>query len=239
MQVGERVLLSYDLVLFDADGTLWDYNAGERTALIGALNRAGLPFDDDVIARYRAINAELWRLIEGAQASTEFIRVERFRRFLSELGSTLDAEEVASDYLSRLAVQAIPVDGAGELIEGLSGHVKMAILTNGISEVQRSRFALSGFAGYIQELIISEEVGVAKPDPAIFAHAMEIMACGDRHRVLMVGDSLASDIKGGAAAQVVTCWFNPSAAPNASGIQPDFEIRRLSEVSGIVGIPRG
>ena len=66
MQVGERVLLSYDLVLFDADGTLWDYDAGERTALIGALNRAGLPFDDDVIARYRAINAELWRLIEGA-----------------------------------------------------------------------------------------------------------------------------------------------------------------------------
>lgn len=229
--------LSYDLVLFDADGTLWDYDAGERQALTEALERVKLPCGQEVISRYRAINAELWGLIERAVVSTEFVRVERFRRLLAELGSPLQAESIASDYLSRLAMQAVPMDGAARLLEQLSGRVKMAILTNGISAVQRSRFALSGFGGHIEQLIISEEVGVAKPDPAVFAYAMNLMGCPDRKRVLMVGDSLSSDIKGGAAAHVATCWFNPSAAPNTSGVLPDYEIRSLRQVCAIVGLP--
>ncbi|OPZ62258.1 MAG: putative HAD-hydrolase YfnB [Firmicutes bacterium ADurb.Bin506] len=228
--------LSYDLVLFDADGTLWDYDAGERRALGEALEHAGLPSDQDVIRRYRAINAELWALIERGVVSTEFVRVERFRRFLAEIGSTVNAERVAVDYLNRLARQAIPMDGAADLLKTLSGHVRMAILTNGISEVQRSRFALSGYGAHIEQLIISEEVGVAKPDPAIFAFAMSAMGCQDRRRVLMVGDSLTSDIRGGAAADIATCWFNPSAAPNTSDTVPDYEIRRLSELCSIVGL---
>lgn len=231
-------MLNFDLVIFDADGTLWDYDTGERKALEAALAAFGVPYDESVLQRYRSINSELWRLLEQNVVNSDFVRVERFRKLLSELGIDMhpfDVQRVAADYLERLSAQAVPMKGAEELLRLLSGRVRMAILTNGISAVQRSRFALSGFGRYINDLIISEEVGVAKPDPAVFVHCLNRLGCTRPERALMVGDSIASDIRGGAAAGIVTCWFNPHGAPNLSDITPDYEIRRLSQLPELLG----
>lgn len=225
----------YDLVLFDADGTLFDYDAGEAAALEHTLGGFGLTCGPTVTARYRRINASLWAQLEQGAIGSGFVRVERFRRLFEELGCTADPVDASSTYLDALSRQAQVMDGAVELLKSLSGRFRIAILTNGISSVQRSRFRMSGLDHLVERLIISEEVGAAKPDPAIFDFTLQAMGCRDRDRVIIVGDSLASDMKGGAAASIATCWFNPAATPNTSNVIPDFEIRALRELVDIVG----
>jgi 2-haloacid dehalogenase len=109
------------------------------------------------------------------------------------------------------------------------------VLTNGLADVQRPRIASSSLAGVVEHIVISEEVGAAKPDPAIFAVALARMGAPDPRDVLLIGDSLSSDIAGGVAAGLDTCWFNPRAMPRGNGPVPTYEIRRLEELLPLIG----
>ena len=110
----------------------------------------------------------------------------------------------------------------------------MVVLTNGLPEVQRQRLAGSAIRTYLAGLVISGEVGAAKPDPRIFDAAFEVMGRPEREEVLMVGDSLTSDIAGGKAHGIDTCWFNPQGNPRTLEVKPRYEIRSLRELLDIV-----
>jgi 2-haloacid dehalogenase len=103
-------------------------------------------------------------------------------------------------------------------------------VTNGLADVQRPRLARSAIGALFDTVVVSEEVGVAKPDARIFEHALRQLGHDDRSTVLMVGDSLASDIQGGCNAGMQTCWLNPSGAANGTAIEPTFEIASLAEL---------
>ncbi len=107
------------------------------------------------------------------------------------------------------------------------------LITNGLAEVQRPRFAASSIRRHFEGLVISEEVGAAKPDPRIFDVAFAKMEDPKRTEVLMVGDSLSSDIKGGNDSGIDTCWFNPSGRNGEHGVEPKYEIRKLDELLDI------
>jgi 2-haloacid dehalogenase len=100
--------------------------------------------------------------------------------------------------------------------------------------VQRPRFAASSIGGLFSETVISEEVGLAKPDPAIFDLAFERIGRPPKERVLMVGDNLGLDILGGANYGIDTCWYNPAGEPNGHGVEPRYEIRSLHKLLEIV-----
>lgn len=109
------------------------------------------------------------------------------------------------------------------------------LITNGLAAVQRPRFASSSIGRFFPEVVISEELGIAKPDPAIFDHAFERIGRPAKDRVLMVGDNLGSDILGGVNYGIDTCWFNPEAASNGHEVEPVYEIRFLREILEILG----
>lgn len=219
------------MILFDADGTLFDFQRAERHALSETMARFDLEYDDERHpVLYTTINRELWRQLEQGMLTAGALKVERFRRFLVGCEVTLGPEAFSREYLRQLATSSHLLDGAEALLATIRPRVRLGLVTNGLADVQRPRLARSPIGPMFDTVVVSEEVGVAKPDARIFEHALRQLQHDDRETVLMVGDSLESDIQGGLNAGLRTCWFNPSGAANGTAIEPMFEVASLWEL---------
>ncbi|TCM99470.1 2-haloacid dehalogenase [Paenibacillus sp. BK033] len=223
--------MNYDVILFDADDTLFDYKKAEDFALTSVFGEFGVQSPDtDFAALYRTINQELWNDFEKGAISLAELRVERFSRLFNGTGLAIGAEEFSNRYLGYLGAGAYLIDGAVELVEELRSKVRLAIITNGIREVQLSRFSKAGVDRYFEHIIVSEDTGFQKPHIGIFDYAFKKLGITDPSRVLIVGDSLTSDIQGGLNSGMDTCWYNPHNKTNTTPVKPKFEIKQLSEV---------
>ncbi|WP_379132213.1 YjjG family noncanonical pyrimidine nucleotidase [Paenibacillus sp. sgz500958] len=225
--------MKYELILFDADDTLFDYEMAERHALHSAFEQFGYPAgaaEHTVV--YKEINKALWRELELGLISSMALRVERFRRLFATQGLELEPEVFSEAYLKYLGEGSFLIPGAVELCGELDG-LRLAIITNGIREVQTSRIQGSLLCNTFEQVIISEEAGCQKPEKGIFDYAFNKLGLTDKDKVLIVGDSLTSDIQGGINYGIDTCWYNPRGAVNASNLQPTYEIRDLSELLAI------
>lgn len=220
--------MNYEIILFDADDTLFDYEMAEKHALHSAFEHFGYPAGAaEYTSSYKEINRGLWRELELGHITSELLRVERFRRLFAAHGLELSPEAFSAAYLDYLGKGTFLMPGAVELCRELA-DVRLAIITNGIKDVQTSRIRDSLLCRTFESVIISEEAGCQKPEPGIFDYAFAQLKITDKERVLMVGDSLTSDIQGGNNYGLDTCWFNPRGIRNESGIRPTYEIRELS-----------
>ena len=226
--------VKYRWLLFDADGTLFDYDRAEATALRRAFARFDQPFEPEYAAAYRRINADLWRAYERGEIDQDRLRLERFARLFAALGLDLNAAQFSAIYLQHLAQAAYLIPGAEDVLTALHGKMGLALITNGVADVQRSRLGRSTIGGYLSPWIISGEVGVAKPDRAIFEIAFRAMGQPRKKEVLIIGDSLTSDMEGGRSFGIDTCWFNPRGKPRPPGIEVHYEIRDLREILHLV-----
>jgi 2-haloacid dehalogenase len=224
----------YPWLLFDADDTLFDFRRAEVDALRDAFHDAGIPCEPAWYDAYRVVNARAWRELEAGRLSSARVRVVRFEHLFADIGCDLDPAAFAERYLHHLAIQATLVDGARELLDAVRATHHLAIVTNGLAEVQRPRLARSAIAPWIEHLVISEEIGVAKPHPAYFEAVFERIGRPPLGDVLVIGDSLSSDIAGGRAAGLDTCWYNPSGLARVDEPEPTYEIRRLAHLRAIV-----
>ena len=225
----------YRWLLFDADGTLFDYDTAEATALVATWDGLGLARPAGLVAAYRRINAELWKLYEAGGISQPVLQVERFVRLLAELDGGAEPEVLSRDYLVQLARQTFLLPGARELLEWARDRFRLALITNGIPQVQRPRIRRSGFDRLFPVVVISGEEGVAKPSPAIFDIALRRMGGPEPREVLLIGDSLSSDVRGGVDYGIDTCWYNPAGLELGDGPEPQHEIRQLGELRAILG----
>ena len=121
-------------------------------------------------------------------------------------------------------------DNSIELIETLHKSYRLAIVTNGLTSVQDKRIRKSSIAKFFETIVISEEVSTAKPNPKIFEHTLKSMNFFDKSKVLMIGDSLSSDIQGGINFGIDTCWYNPNKVINETSIKPTYEISNFDEL---------
>jgi 2-haloacid dehalogenase len=210
----------YKGFLFDADNTLFDYDRAEREALTETLGDAfaGIPLEK-TLAAYQEINAGFWRRFEQGTVRLEELKAGRFQALLDALGRDGDAEAISSRYLQELSQRAYFLPHAREVIERLSPACRLAIVTNGIGMVQRGRLARSGIGHHFQALIISEELGIAKPDPRFFEAAVRAISLRP-DELLCVGDNPASDIEGARAAGIDACWYAPRRQPWPGPAQP-------------------
>jgi 2-haloacid dehalogenase len=226
--------MRYRWVLFDADGTLFDYDAAETAALEQTFRASGQPFQRGYAGLYRQINVQIWQAFERGEISPDRLRVRRFEQLLAAIGVDADPQAFSEGYLRHLAQGTALVEDALDVVQALHGNVGLLIITNGLAEVQRERFEGSALRDYFPDLVISEEVGAAKPDGRIFEIAFQRMNNPRKEEVLMVGDSLTSDIQGGNQYGIDTCWFNPGGHPRPAGVTVCYEIRRLGELLRIV-----
>lgn len=226
--------MPYTTLLFDADGTLFDYDRAETWALTETFRQYGLHFEPGYSQRYRQVNDPLWEAFENGQMTQVRLKVLRFERLFEALGFDVDADAFSASYSRQLGLATFLIDGAHELVAGLSGQHRMLLLTNGLTDVQRPRFHASTIGRFFEDWIISEEVGVAKPDPRIFDIAFERLGGPEKREVLIIGDSLTSDMAGGVAYGIDTCWYNPAGRQADPALAITYEIQSLAQLPAVV-----
>lgn len=199
--------MKYDLLLADADGTLFDFLAGEKNAVQAMLERFSLPRDGETVALYSRINESHWKRFERGETTQAILRVERFADFLQALGTRGDPAAMSETYVDLLGQQRILLPGALELCRAVSARMPVFLVTNGLSKVQRSRFEGCAIAPYVAGFLISEEAGRPKPDPHMLLTAMELCGVSDPRRAVMLGDSVSADIAAASAAGVDSVLF--------------------------------
>ncbi len=226
--------MRYQWIIFDADGTLFDYDLAENSALQLSFQHFGYDYKPEYLVLYRKFNKELWDAFELGNATIKNLKVKRFELLLNEIGIPVDAHKFSQQYLKQLSLGTQLISGAMKILESLSGKVGLILMTNGVKEVQRSRLDLSTIKSYFSDIIISDEVGVAKPDRKIFEIALENMSISDKSTILMVGDNLSSDIKGGIDFGIDTCWYNPKQKEVDPRIRATYEINDLADILSII-----
>lgn len=224
----------YTLILIDADDTLFDFSLTERIAVEKTFRGmdAGVPYDE-LVAEYHRINKILWKEVELGTMDTKRLRSERFRRLFDGLGLPYSPVEYGERYIGYLSEGITLLEGAEELCRSWSARCPLVIVTNGIADVQRARIEHSALRPYISGLIISEEVGASKPDARMFEAAFASVGRTDKENVVMIGDSLTSDIQGGMNFGIDTCWYNPKGMPNTLEKEPTYQVKALNELKAI------
>jgi 2-haloacid dehalogenase len=220
----------YQWLFFDADGTLFDYDRAEVTALEQAFQRIGAPFDSGFLTKYRRINQELWQALEKGLITPEALKVRRFELLFKATGLINSPTDFSAVYLDCLANCSELIDGASDVLGVLHQKHQVAILTNGLQHVQRNRLARSAIRDHISEIIISEEIGVAKPAKEFFDTAFAQSGNPSKREVLMIGDSWISDMQGASVYGVDTCWFNPQRQSRPDKLEITREIASLHEL---------
>jgi 2-haloacid dehalogenase len=228
--------MKYQWLLFDADGTLFDYDRAEAAALQKVFESFGFEYNLAYAQAYHRINAQIWREFERGEISQVDLRTKRFALLFEALEIEFDSDNFSRSYLKYLGEGYYLLDGAQDILEALYGKTGLMLITNGLKDVQRSRLARSTISHFFADVIISEEVGIAKPENGIFEVAYQKMGCPDKKNILMIGDSLSSDMRGGNQFGIDTCWFNPGGDERDANVSIQYEITHLSEILTIIGL---
>jgi len=232
--------MGYEWLLFDADGTLFDYDAAEQSAFRRTFEHFGLPYTPKVLSDYRVINDLAWRALEDGSATPDQVKVDRFVSLMATLPfpETPDPVEVSARYLLNLGDSPHTIAGAEDVVREARDLARLALITNGLSAVQRSRLAKSGLGQYFEVLVISEEEGIAKPDPGYFDIVFERMGHPPKGSTLIIGDSLTSDMRGANLYGVDACWYNPKHRKRDPAVTVQYEIDDLRDVLAIAQAER-
>ena len=205
----------------------------EAEALQLTLSEYGIECTPEVEKLYSGINSALWKAFERGEVTKPFLKKARFVRLFEQLGVTEGSETAAERYPIHLGEASYPLPGAEELCKLLSEMgCRLCLTTNGISYVQHRRLEKSPLKQYFAEenVFVSEDIGYQKPQIEYYHYIFDKIKLTYTSRVLAVGDSLSSDIKGGINAGLKTCWVNPTHAPARPDIQPDYEIEALHQL---------
>jgi YjjG family noncanonical pyrimidine nucleotidase len=226
--------MRYETILLDLDHTLFDSDTSEQTAFAQALLTAGVVEPMRHFMAYQAINLKLWAAVERGEVLQQQVRTQRFERLLAQENIDADPLQLADDFVAGLGANGSLYEGAREVLECLSRQASLALVTNGLGEVQRARVDRLGIGEHFDAIIISAEVGAAKPGTEIFDIVFEALDFPTKESALMVGDSLSSDMQGGANYGIATCWYNPNGQSVQRSDQVAHEISDLTELLGVV-----
>ncbi|MFP4551315.1 MAG: YjjG family noncanonical pyrimidine nucleotidase [Spirochaetales bacterium] len=227
--------MRYAPILLDADDTVFDFYAAETFALEKALAEVGYTAPASTyLSEFRRINGPLWEALEAGQIDSQTLRVARFSQLLPLLGLAADPATLSTRYLSYLGQADALLPGAIEFLDAVAGKAPVVLLTNGIGVVQRSRLERSGLSARFAAVVISEEVGSQKPDPAIFEHALNLVPEQPGLSPVMIGDGLGSDIRGAMDAGIESIWVNVRNKPKPDDISPTWTVTSLREAIPLV-----
>lgn len=223
-------------VFLDLDDTLLDFVKSERRAIRATLSSLGIKPTKSVVERYHHINATQWKLLERGEITREEVLRRRFALLFAEYGISCEPETAQHIYEKELGTGHYFIKSAKRVLRRLSKEYSLYLVTNGLATVQTSRLKSAKMAPFFQKIFISQQIGYNKPQPEYFEHCFAAIDDFQKEHAIIIGDSLSSDMKGGNAVGIRTCWFNPhrhQAAP--TDVPVDYEIRRLSQLPSLLG----
>ena len=224
-------------VLWDVDGTLLDFLAAEKAAIQSLFEEYHLgECADEKIARYSKINRSYWERLECGELTKPEVLVGRFREFFETEGICSDVAEAFNErYQLCLGDTIVFRDDSYKIVKYLRGKVKQYVVSNGTVVAQEKKLRLSGLGELMDGIFLSEALGVEKPNVEFFERMFETIGPVEKDQVLIVGDSLTSDIRGGNNAGIQTCWYNPDHKKRYADVKIDYEIADLHEIYDIIG----
>ncbi len=227
--------MKYTTILFDADNTLFDFDAAEASSLRKVCDTLGIEMDRQTFNLYHHINKKCWDDFEKGKLPQADIQRTRFGRFLDRLELKADPAAIGDLYLTGLSESKTLIEGTVEMLDRLKEKdLELVVITNGLKQVQRPHFKHTGLTDYFSEIIVSDEIGVSKPHRAFFDYTFKKIKQKDKSKVVIVGDGLGSDIKGGMRYGVDTVWFNKRKIQMPKGYKPTYTIDRLEELFGVL-----
>jgi 2-haloacid dehalogenase len=224
--------LKYTWLLFDADDTLFDFPKASASALRCTLEQCGLPFEPAFTGLYWRFNQQVWQEFEHGEITSRELRVRRFRLFFDETSLNGDPQIVSPLYLKNLALGTDLLDGAEEVVRALKDRYHLALVTNGLKEVQRPRLEGSALRNCFEQVFISGEMGLAKPSREYFDLVFRGIGQPPKESALIIGDSLTSDMQGGLDYGIHTCWYNPE--DKTSDLALTYKISHLKELISLL-----
>ncbi|MBR3671765.1 MAG: YjjG family noncanonical pyrimidine nucleotidase [Spirochaetia bacterium] len=230
--------MAYTHLFFDADGTLFDFNTSEKKALEKTVRRMCGIWKPELADMYHQQTKRTWMELEKKLITLERLKTLRFERFKEVSGLDFDVTEMSKVYIDFLSQSDDLFPGTVELLEGLYKKYTLVLATNGITSVQRGRIAATGTEKYFKGIVISEEVGVAKPDPEFFRLCAEKGGNPPKENILMIGDSMTSDMRGAANYGIASCMIVPphKAMPaiEECSPRPDYLVRNFASLKEIL-----
>ena len=227
----------YTTLLFDADDTLLDFRKDEKQALVKALTHYGVPITEENIKIYSDINQGMWKQLERGEITKPELKRTRFKKFFEAIGFECDEEPltVNEHYLSLLGEGGNTLEGAVDTVKKLyEDGYELYIITNGIAATQAKRLNRSGLLPYINEVFVSETIGYQKPRKEYFDAVLNNIKEKDKEKILVIGDSLTSDIQGAMNASLPCCWLNRYGKELPEEYAVDYVIEDVREVIGVV-----
>ena len=224
--------MTIQTILWDVDGTLLDFLAAEKAAIQALFLEFGLgPCTEEMVARYSALNDAYWKRLERGEITKAQVLTGRFRDFFSEVGVDPDlAVPFNARYQVALGDTIVYRDDSLKIVKSLHGRVKQYVVSNGTVVAQTRKLRRSHIGDWMDGVFLSEELGAEKPSPAFFEKVFAALPDIPKENMLIVGDSLTSDMKGGLLAGVPTCWYNPGRQKRPEEMALDYEIQDLHQI---------
>ncbi|MDO5088294.1 MAG: YjjG family noncanonical pyrimidine nucleotidase [Leptotrichiaceae bacterium] len=231
----------YRIILIDIDDTLFDYAQAEKYAIKKVFEDFGYFNDaknekkyEKIKNEYKIINGMLWKEFEKGNIKSDELKVKRFEILFEKMKLNYDTADFAKQYLKRLSEGTFLFDESEGLCRYLYGKYKIAVITNGMKEVQYSRVENSKIGKYISKITVSDDIGISKPDKEIFEYTLKELGHQNKSDVIMIGDSLTADIQGGINFGIDTCWVNLKNKKKEKGIEPKYTVEKLEELYDIL-----
>jgi len=224
------------VILWDIDGTLLDFEAAEKAAIAQCFASHDLgECTNEMLKRYIVINRRYWEALEKGELTKPEVLVGRFREFFETEGLPVEkAESFNEEYQVRLGDTIVFCDNGFELVQKYKGQLKQYAVTNGTKVAQDRKLKNSKLDTLLDGIFISDVLGVEKPNIGFFDRVFAEIGDYAKDEVLIVGDSLTSDMQGGINAGILTCWYNPKKVVNDKKLNVDFEIGNLSQIEQIL-----
>lgn len=223
--------MKYRYVLFDADETLFRFDI--MAGLVHLFKQYHIHFTQADFEQYQSTNRQLWIDYQDGIIDAEYLQVTRFTQWSEKL--KVPAKVLNDEFLDAMGVICTPLPGAVSMLTALQKHAKLGIVTNGFARMQQIRLRHTKLDHMFDWLVISEVVGVAKPNVAIFEHTMALMGNPPKSEILMVGDNAASDVLGGMNAGIDTCWLQHPGEELPDDIEPTHKITDLTQLANVLG----
>ncbi|MCL1078514.1 dUMP phosphatase [Parashewanella spongiae] len=225
----------YKWVLFDADDTLFDFDAFAGLTVL--FSQYQYVFTKQDYQAYQALNKSLWLKYQDNLIDAQTLQIERFKPWEAQFG--VSAAKFNAGFLLAMAEVCRPLSGAIELLQYLKNNgTKVGIVTNGFTALQQLRLDKTGINEFVDLLVISEQVGFAKPDRRVFEYTIDKMDDAAFTSVLMVGDNLNTDVQGGFNAGIDTCWYNAKCETNTTNLIPTIEVKSHQQLLALLSTSR-
>lgn len=223
--------MKYKVILIDLDDTILDFDRAEELSLRSVLETRNIAVSSEMVARYKKINKFCWTGLEQGIYDKDTCVNLRFQLFAKEYGLAYPAEELNRDFLEGLIEHSVFIDGALDVLEYIKDR-EIVMVTNGVKRVQLGKIAKAGLNKYSKHVVISDDVGYAKPDKRIFEYAHGLVPDYSKSDMVMIGDSASSDIAGGINYGIDTIWYNPGGLERKNS--PTHEISDIRDIIKLV-----